>query len=274
MEPERPEVYERIPWETLERGSRDRNWIVYAVAGAVTLGALTYSFMRSQPEVLPPATTPTGAAVSTVPATTAASNIGSLPESVESPVVVAEADLYAVDPQRLAAQAASHAEWFAVEYIAVDGTDKSREQLAGLLPTGVPLPEAPEGTQVFVDWAGATSVTETEPGVFRVAVLVRSLLSNDEQGFERQSPVQVEVDVVVGDDGQPRVASAPSVQLPTTTAPVEGTSEPVPEEIAAELAESYPRVVGGVERPDGGWDVVVMGAGADGVLRPMTVSVP
>lgn len=271
MEPERPEVYDRIPWEALERSGRDRHWIVYAVAGAVTLGALTYSFMRGQPAAVPlPATV-----ASTVPASTTESNIGAPSSaSVDSPVVLAEADLYAVDPVRLAAQAASHAEWFAVEYIGVDGTDQSREQLVALLPGGIPVPEAPEGTQVFVDWAGAVSVTETEPGSFQVAVLVRSLASRGEEGFERQPPILMEVDVTIGEDGLPRITSAPTLGSPVTATQEPASLTPVPEEVIAQLGQTYEQVIGGVEEPDGGWSVVVMATGSDGVLRPARVTVP
>jgi hypothetical protein len=271
MEPERPEVYDRIPWETLERSTSDRHWIVYAIAGAVTLGALTYSFMRAQPSVVPPQVT----VASTVPASTTMSNVGTTPPaSVESPVVLAEADLYAVDPVQLAARAASHAEWFAVEYVAVDGTDRSREQLAKLLPAGIPVPEAPEGTQVFVDWAGAVSLTETDPGHFEVGVLVRSLVSRGEEGFQRQPALLVEASVAIDEDGLPRITSAPTLGSPTTAPQDQLLLAPVPEEISAQVGQTYESVVGGVERPEGGWAVVVMATGADGVSRPMTVTVP
>ena len=40
MEPERNEVYERIPWETLEDKKPDRQWITLGVAGAIVLGAV------------------------------------------------------------------------------------------------------------------------------------------------------------------------------------------------------------------------------------------
>ncbi|HJS72086.1 MAG TPA: hypothetical protein VJ858_05090 [Acidimicrobiia bacterium] len=268
MEPERPEVYERIPWETLEKSGRDRQWIVYLVTGSIALGALAYSFMRNQPTAPPP---PVAAPTSTVPATTNPSNIGSTPGHVDSPVVVAEADLFAVDPERLLDQAVSHAEWFAVEFMSVDGTDLSRQQLAALLPGGVPLPEAPEGTQVFVDWAGAMAATETSPGRFQVDVLVRSLLSRGSEGFERQPPVVVGVLIEVGEEAQPRVTEAPSVEAVALPAPSDAALGPVPEEVSTALASTYQRVVGGTERPDGGWDVVVMATGADGVIRPVTV---
>ena len=137
MEPERQEVYERIPWETLEKKGSDRQWLLYAVAGSVVLGALAYSFIRNQPaEIPPPATAEAAsAAVSSVPATTTtAVPVAPQASTVASPLVVAEADLYAVDPERLIDQAATHAEWFAVEFVAYDGSERSAKTLAGLLP--------------------------------------------------------------------------------------------------------------------------------------------
>lgn len=49
MDQERHEVYERIPWERLERPSGDRQWMLIALAAAVAVGALAFSFMKNQP---------------------------------------------------------------------------------------------------------------------------------------------------------------------------------------------------------------------------------
>lgn len=267
MEEERPEVYERIPWETLDKKGGNLQWMVYAVAGAVVLGALAYSFMRNQPTVPPPPE----AVATTAPVTTATSNMGITPSTVASPVVVAEADLYAVDPELLADQAAAHAEWFAVEYVAVDGAEQSRELLASLLPDGIPLPEAPEGTQVFVDWAGALSVTPTGPALFDVEILVRSLLSAGENGFVRQPPLVVGVEVSVGDDGRARVTGAPTLTAVDPASPAHGMLGEVPGELVARMETDYGTVIGGTQDDDGTWRVVVMSEGADGVRRPVTV---
>ena len=267
MEEERPEVYERIPWETLDRKSGDRQWMVYAVAGAVVLGALAYSFMRNQPMVPPPPE----AVATTAPATTVTSNMGTTPSTVASPVVVSEADLYAVDPELLADQAAAHAEWFAVEFVSVDGAETSRELLASLLPEGIPLPEAPEGTQVFVDWAGALSVTQTGSALFDVEILVRSLLSTGESGFVRQSPLVVGIEVSVGDDGRARVTGAPTLAAVDPASPARGLMAEVPGDLVARVETDYGTVIGGHQDDDGTWRVVVMSEGNDGVRRPVTV---
>ena len=266
MDRERDEVYERIPWETLEKKGADRQWLVYTVAGAIALGALAYSFMKNQPTAPPPAE----AVATTAPAVTTTSNMGTTPSTVASPVVVAEADLFALDPERLIDQAAGHAEWVAVEYVAVDGSEQSRDVLSSLLPEGVPLPEAPEDTQVFVDWARARSVTQTGPVSFEVEVLVRSLLARDEEGFVRQPPFIVTVPVEVGDDGSTRLVGVPSIEMasPVPTEPV--VMSQLPDDLAAEAESSGGEVIGGIES-ETGWEVVVMGEGPDGVRRPMTL---
>jgi len=269
MEHEREEVFERIPWETLERRGGDRQWLVYALAGAVVLGALTYSFMRNQPTSLPPVA---GAVTTTVPAiSTTSANLGSTPSTVASPVVVAEADLFAIDPERLLDEAVSHAEWFAVEYVSVDGSEQSRGILGSLLPEGVPLPVAPEGTQVFVDWARARATTQTGPVSFEIEVLVRSLASSDDSGFTRQTPLSLTVGVEFDDDGAPRVTTVPSLAEATPGPASKLVLSEVPEELIGQMDLGESEVLGGVQRSDGDWDVVVIVAGPDGVKRPVTL---
>lgn len=269
MGEDRQEVYERIPWETLEKRGGDRQWLVYAVAGAVTLGALAYSFVRNQPSAAPPAQVAVTTSVPAAGTTMAAP--AATPSTVTTPVVVAEADLFAIDPERLFEQAAGHAEWFAVEYVAVDGSEQSRETLSALLPEGVPLPSAPEGTQVFVDWARARSVTQTGPTTFDVDVLVRSLSSVGDDGFTRQAPLLLAVEIEIGDDGEPVVSRAPTLSNPVTTpAPGIGLA-PVPEEVLASIDAGEGEIVGGVQNPDGTWVVVAMVTYGDGVSRPVTI---
>ncbi len=269
MEPERQEVYERIPWETLEKKSNDRQWLLYSVAGAVVLGALAYSFMRNQPVPAPPATI----AASSAPAsTTAAVPAAPQASTVDSPVVVAEADLYAVDPERLIDQAATHAEWFAVEFVSYDGSEQSSATLSGLLPSDAPLPEAPDGTQVFVDWARAASVTRTGPVSFDVEVLIRSLVSTGEQGFLRQPARSLTVNVMVDDEDGPRVAGLPGLSVvEPSNGPDLGLTE-LPDEVAGAVSTDDGDPVGGVRDANGNWQIVVMTEGTDGVRRPVVVS--
>ncbi|MFQ5523829.1 MAG: hypothetical protein ACE5F5_09665 [Acidimicrobiia bacterium] len=270
MEPERNEVYERIPWEHLQQPKPDRQWLMVGVAAAVALGALAYSFVKNQPATVlsapaPPLTAVT-APVATVPPATAT--------TVAAPMVVAEADLYAVDPERLIDQAVAHAEWFAVEYFSVDGSEESRRTLASLMPAGVPLPEAEPGVQVFVDWAGALSVTETAPLTYRIEVAVRSLRAVGEEAFVRQPTRLAILEVGFDPEGRPRVLWPPEVSVPPTGAPQPLTLDQVPAALADQVAASYGEVVGGTALSDGRWRVVVMAPGVDGVRRPVTVTVP
>ena len=273
MDTEREEVYERIPWETLERKGGDRQWLAYVVAGAVVLGALAYSFTRNQPMSPPPPDSVTGVApTSSSPSSSPVEPTVTAPQgTVSGPVVVAEADLYAVDPERLIDQVAAHAEWVAVEYVSMDGSEVSRQTLASLLPAGSPLPEAPASTQVFVDWATATEVTEIGPASFDVVVTVRSLVTSVDAGFTRQPPRLVTVPIVIGEDGLPRAAGIPTVEAAATAEPgVELALQPVPDDVAA-TAAAMGEVLGGRQGADGSWEVVVMAEGPDGVRRPVTV---
>lgn len=267
MDPERQETYERIPWEALDNRKRDPNRTVMIVAAAVAVGALAFSFTRNQP-VPPPAPTETLPTAVTVPEAAA-------PPTVPAPpMVVAEADLYAVDEDLLVDAARAHAEWFAVEYLAVDGSETSRETLASLLPSGVPAPESPEGTQVFVDWAGAVAVTEVAPMTFQIEVVVRSLVSGADGVFVRQAPRRLFVEVAVGSDGSPRVTRPPETVVSADPAPEALALQAVPEALRAELEATVGTVVGGEALPDGTWRVVVMALDPDGVTRPRTIVVP
>jgi hypothetical protein len=277
METERDEVYERIPWETLDRGGGDRQWLIIALAGAVAVGALAFSFMRGQPAPAPmatPSVEPSAPALEPSVPAASAPTMDSPSPTVASPLVVAEADLYAADSEHLVALAAAHAEWFAIEYLSVDGSDQSRQTLVSLLPEGIPLPEAPEAVQVFVDWAGARAVTEIAPLEYEVEVLVRSLLAQGDGGFIRQQVTRLEVAVVIGDDGLPRVSRPPRLLEPLASAQSRMPLSPVPEPIKSQVESSLGAVVGGLPQPDGTWLVVAMVTGPDGVTRPVTVTAP
>ena len=276
MAEERQEVYERIPWETLEKRGPERQWLLIVVAGAVVAGALAYSFMQNRPPS--PAAPPVSAAAPTTGPGAETAPVVAAPAApvttAPPPMLTAEADLYAVDPQHLASRAAAHAEWFAVEYFSADGSEESRRSLQAMMPAGVPLPEAGEGVQVFVDWVGALTVTESGSLSYSVEVVVRSLAAKGDEEFVRQPARVAAVDVVFGEDGQPRVLRPPTVAAPVAHAGPEVTLAPLPETVQADIEESHGPVVGGEQLADGGWMVVAMVTGADGVSRPTTVTVP
>lgn len=272
MDTERNEVYERIPWEHLDKQAVDKQWLLVGLAGAVALGALAYSFMKNQPVESIAAAPVAKQTVAQDPPPTVAAGPTTL-ATLASPVVVSEADLYAVDPQRMAEAVSAHAEWFAVEYFSVDGSVAPSETLRSLLPAGAPLPEAPPGTQVFVDWVGTHQLNQTGDFDYEVDVLVRSLAATSESGFVRQPLRAIRVDVSIAGDGEPRIVSPPMpIAVPAATAGRVELTE-VPEDVRAAVAETG-IAIGGVPQPDGGWRVLVMATGSDGVTRPLMVDVP
>jgi len=270
MDEEKHEVYERIPWESLEKQGTDRQWLAYAIAGAVVVGALAYTFMQNRPL---PVAEPRPVAVENAVTPTVAIPIAAA-TTLATPLVVTEADLYAIDTERLIDQATAHAEWFAVEYFGVDGSAESGEALAGLLPGGVPMPEAPEGVQVFVDWVVATSVVEVGALAYEVEVVVRSLQSDGDGAFVRQPTQVATVRVSVDDAGQPRVDAPPEVETLTALSPSALELAEVPDELRIQLETTHGPVIGGQAMDDGGWRIVVMATSLDGVVRPTTIIVP
>jgi hypothetical protein len=274
---ERDEVYERIPWETLEEKRPDRQWIVLAVAGAVVLGALAYTWTSNR-AVPAPATTvaaPPPASSAPVAAVPPAAPVAPATSATpQAPVLTAEADLYAVHPERAIDRATAHAEWFVAEYLTVDGSEASRATLSALLPAGVPLPVAQEGSRVFVEWVRTMSVEEAGELAFRVSVLARTLAAAAGGDYVRQPPLRLEVDVSVANTA-PQVLMAPVVAPASPGEAHQLQMIEVPEDIGATALQSSggTEVVGGVQEADR-WRVIVMAPGADGVARPITVPVP
>jgi hypothetical protein len=275
---ERNEVFERIAWETLEEKKPDRQWIMLAVAGAIVLGALAYTWTSGRAAPLTVSTT-AAAVPTTVGAVAAAPPVAAVPaqatSSVPAPVVTAEADLYAVHPERAIDRAIAHAEWFVAEYLTVDGSEESHSTIAALLPIGVPSPVATEGTRVFVEWVRAMEVEEIGDLTYRVTDLARSLAAEAGSDYVRQPPFGLEVDVSVS-GAFAQVVTAPRVAPPMTGEAHKLQVSEVPDEVgtaAIELSGGN-EVVGGVRAGDGSWQVIVMSPGPGGVMRPVTVPIP
>jgi hypothetical protein len=190
-------------------------------------------------------------------------------------VVTAEADLYAVHPERAIDRVTAHAEWFVAEYLTVDGSEQGRAALTALMPAGVPLPAAEEGTRVFVEWVRASTVEETAPLNYRVTVLARSLAAESDEVYQRQAPLELAVDVSLV-NGTPQVIAPPEVRSASAGPAHQLTLGAVPEEVGAAALElaGGTEVIGGVQAPDGGWQVVVLVTTPDGVSRPVSVSPP
>ncbi len=258
MESERAETYERIPWETLEAKQNDRKWLVYAIAGAVTVGALAYSFARSQPVDPASIAIPSTAPQPTVP------EVVTVPPTVASPVVVTEADLFAVDPDVYRQTAATHAELAAMEYFSSDGS-------ASLMPASFPQAVVPDGVSVFVDWVGSAGVVEVDPTNFEVQVVVRSLLAHGDGAFVRQPTQRATFVIGIDGAGNPYVTGAPVVEEVTFDNESNVTLSVPPTDIAASVEAEHGPVLGGIQDADGSWRLVVMKTGPDGIQRPTTV---
>jgi hypothetical protein len=189
--------------------------------------------------------------------------------------VTAEADLFAVHPERAIDRAMAHAEWFVAEYLTVDGSEESRATLGALLPVGVPLPSAEVGTRVFVEWVRATAVEEIGDLTYRVTVLARSLAAETGADYVRQPPLVFDIDVSIAGDSA-RIVTAPRVAAALISEAHSLSMSEVPEEVGAAAMQQSggTEVVGGVQGGDGSWDVIVMTPGPGGVVRPLAVVVP
>ena len=277
MEPERNEVYERIPWETLDEKKPDRQWMMLAVAGAIVLGSLAYAWTSTRTDPSPATTAVTLAPTSTVAVASAPAvpPVAVTSPPAQAPVLTAEADLYAVHPERALDRATAHAEWFVAEYLTVDGSEESQATLSALLPAGVPMPVAAEGSRVFVEWVRAIGVEEVGELAYRVTVLARSLAAPAGGDYVRQPPLRLEVDVSAAGAG-PQVMMPPMIGPASAGEAHQLQMTDVPEDIAAAALQGSggTEVVGGVQAADGAWQVIVMAPGEDGVGRPVTIPVP
>lgn len=271
MEDKREEIYERIPWDTIASPKADRQPLIIGVAAAIVVGALVYSYMSNRPveAPVPVAVTETApAAASTIPLAPMAP--APLPTA---PQVIAEADLYAVAPDRLASSAASYAEWFVMEYLTSSGASES-SIIRQMLAPDIPVPTLPEETVVFVEWVSALSIADLDVGRHSVDVLVRYLVSRGGGPYERVDPEIFRVEVVAsGSDFQ--IVGAPEIVAFTVGDPSGPMLGEVPADVVAGVAAARPdaSVVGGTALPDGTWRVVVMASGPGGIERPETVVV-
>lgn len=284
MDEKRDEIYERIPWETLEKSGSDRQWWVIGVAVAVVAGALGYSFVSNRQIAPPPAVATDQMAAAPSPVPPAAVAAPSAPPLVPSappvapvatpPQVVAEADLYALPPDSLRNQASAHAEWFVTEYLTADGSDVETNTLRSLLPPDLPLPTVPDGTLTFVEWVLTLEVVEAGPGRFDVDVLARYMVASGGEPYQRLDPEIFTVTVAVDETG-PRIVGAPRVRPAEVLEAIAiGLIELPPEAVSA-VSQLRPdsTVLGGIANQDGSWTVTLMTIGPGGVERPESLVV-
>lgn len=273
MEEKREEIYERIPWETLENPRNDRQTLIIGIAAAVVVGALAYSFFSKQ-QAAPVVAAPVGVtAPQPVPTVPAPALEPLAPPPSPAPQNIAEADLYAVAPSALAELAAAHAEWFVLEYLTIDGSQEN-PTLRMLLPGDIPIPSAPEGARVFVEWVRALSTEEIEVGLYAVDVLARYMVASDGQTYERVAPEMLSVVVAVTESGA-QVRGVPMVGQAVTTSNGAASLVEVPAGIADLVLGVHPdaEVIGGLHDPSGGWQVVAMVPTPGGIVRPILIEV-
>ncbi len=275
-EGQRGEVYERIPWEQLTTPAKDRQWLIVAIAGAVVVGALAYSFAsnRTAPVTVVesvPASLGQAEPAVTTPAVPPPSAV---PAPNPSPRVVTEADLYAIAPQTLMDQAAAHAEWVVREFLRADGSAEGNQTLRLLLPADVPLPSVGEGYLSFVEWTRAMSVTEIDTVTYRVEVLATYMVATEGNDYVRQPPEVFSFDVKV-DDAGPLVVSAPTISDASIAANETLGLVDVPQPVMALVDQVRPGadIVGGRLLGNGQWEVVVLTVGPGGSTRPEVVLV-
>lgn len=200
------EELEQIPWSALvaEVDDRpDRKWyMVGAGVALLALGWLAIQFLvpGGQP-------TPEAAPTTITEANPPTTDIGSA-------LVVSEDDLRSIegsegvdDDQRMAI---ARAEWFITDWHTSDGSEETLEaSAAALLPSVALTDRADREEQTYVEWARATSVSQSEGG-FEVTVAYRTVSTSDGLSYSRE-PVRADVVDVVFVDGVPLVAAVPSL---------------------------------------------------------------
>lgn len=270
MADNREETYERIPWETLASPKADRQPLIIGLAASIVVGALVYSYVYNRPVEGP--VEPVG--VQTEPAAPSTSPVPVAPAPGPStPEVIAEADLYAVAPDRLAMSAAGFAEWFVMEYFtSANGGDAS--VIRTMLASDIPVPTVPDGTVIFVEMVRALTVGDLDVGRHSVEVLVRYLVSDGGGPYQRMAPEIFTMEVATAGSGF-QIVGAPEIR----PAVVEDAPGPILGEVPADIAASAiatrdnAGVVGGSLSPDGSWRVVMTTIGPGGMERPETVVV-
>lgn len=264
------EQFERIPWDQLRPTTGGRRGLIYALAAAIVAAAVSATLARNlagpPPTTLPLAPTPTAAqpltTTSLVPTVTTA-----------SATVWSEADLMAVHPDDLRAEAAAIAEWFVADYFTADGSGGLEDQLRSMLPSEAPLPVHEPGYRSFVEWVRSVSAIEASPGQYLVQVVVRTLGALESSSYRRLPLRAVEVNVQWTDQGW-SIADLPSpIDLPALAVTSAWPEQEIPEQVAAEavgVGGEGATVLGG-GRSGERWRVVVETVDPAGGRWPMVI---
>lgn len=179
------EVFERIPWESLE-DKTDRRWMAYALAGVIVLAAVGVSLGRQMTPGLEPVPTTTGEPSTTL-GTVAPSTTAEVAAASPGPTTWSEADLMALPGETIETGAMAVAEWYVVDFFTRDD---------------------PEGDRSFVEWARAWQMEWDTPTSARVTVLVRRLAAPAAEPYHRLEEEAWDVEMEL--DGEAwSVASGP-----------------------------------------------------------------
>lgn len=223
------EVFERIPWESLEK-PQDRRWVFYLVAAAVVMGAVGVTVGRgmSTPPSVP---VPTEATVSAP-----TSSSGPVPSTIpvaaapDIPTTWSEADLMAVPGETLEDAAAALAEWYVVDYFTRSGADA-------------------EGRS-FVEWSAVVAKHWRSASALELTVVLRRLAARGDEPYTKVPAEGWLVTAELVDQGWV-VVEGPVAVTPlepvVDMAPLDGE---VPAEVAAEVEEGEVR---GGSQVAGGW---------------------
>lgn len=228
------EIFERIPWESLEKGSQ-RRWWVYLGAAALFMGGIGISIGRGTASPVAPAPADT---TQVVPI--AEEEVAPPPSIITSTTMAtsgtwAEADLMAAPVPGLETSAASLAEWFVVDHFTRDGSSG-------------------EEGRSFVDWAGPIAFEWVESGGAEVTVLIRRLATPGEGSYQRLPDEAWKVVLSLDDTGWKVVDGPYSAQPADSVVDIDPLDSSVPDQVG-ELAGDEP--VTGASRIGPDWVIEV-----------------
>ncbi len=227
------EVFERIPWEALEKSGPDHRWLAYLVAMVVVLGAVGISIGRGMAPS--PVTSPavTQAPTATIPV---ASDVheAPAPEPTAAPnqaSVLSEADLMALPGDSLEAGAAAVAEWFVVDHFTREDGDGGRS---------------------FVDWARAGELTWLGATTIDVTVLIRRLAASGDDAYQRLPAEAWRVTTELIDDHWVVIHGPTPAQAPTLDVSLPAPEGDVPDRVASSVEDG---TITGAAQVEGRWSV-------------------
>lgn len=246
MEDHDVEVFERIPWESLEQNP-NRRWILYLVATALVLGAVGVTIGRGM--ITPPVEQPTVLATATAPmvdpsAEPVVGGRGSPDATILPPPesTWSEADLMALPEGAVETPAMAVAEWFVVQHFTREEGDVGRS---------------------FVDWARAVELTWMDLTTVDVTVLVRRLAAEGDDPYQRLPAEAWQVTTELEDDWWVVTHGPVQVALPTLEVSVPSLEDHVPDELA--VAPEAP-IVGAAQIDEESWSVGVEWTDAAGLI--------